>query len=63
MKDSIGTIRRAIKTSGMSYRELAETSGVHHVSIWRFANDERQLRSDSIGKLIAALGLDIVTAK
>ena len=63
MTHSITKIRKAIASSGLSYRELAAASGVHHVSIWRFAHAERELRSESLGKLIDALGLDVVKRK
>ncbi len=60
---SITKIRKAIESSGLSYRELAAVSGVSHVSIWRFFHQERELRSESLGRLIDALGLDVVKRK
>ncbi len=63
MTHSITKIRKAIESSGLSYRELAKASGVHHVSIWRFAHEEREMRSESLGKLMDALGLDVVEKK
>ena len=63
MPHSIAKIRKAIEASGLSYRELAKASGVHHVSIWRFAHEEREMRSESLGKLIDALGLHVVKRK
>jgi ribosome-binding protein aMBF1 (putative translation factor) len=63
MTHSITKIRKAIESSGLSYRELAEASEVHHVSIWRFFHQKREMRSENLGKLIDALGLDVVQKK
>lgn len=63
MTHSIQKIRKAIESSGLSYRELAAASGVDHVAIWRFAHEKREMRSESLGRLIDALGLDLVKRK
>ena len=45
-----------IESTGVSYKELGEASGVHPSQISKFMKGERGLSSLSIGRIVDALG-------
>lgn len=53
-------IRRAIKQSGVSRRELCRVAGVDCGNVSRFMNGKHSLTLESVQKLAGALGLRLV---
>ena len=50
-------LRKAIKNSGLSSRDLAEATKVDHTSIARFLGKKRSLTLDAVDKLCEYFGL------
>jgi plasmid maintenance system antidote protein VapI len=53
-------IRAAIRSDGRSVYALAKAAGLEQRTLGRFANGERDLTSERLGRLMAALGLRVV---
>ena len=53
-------VRSYIELSGASYRDLGEAAGVHPSQISKFMKGERGLSSLSIGRIVDALGCQLL---
>lgn len=60
-KESIGNaITNLMKETGLSFRQLAEMTGITHVSIWRYAKGECEPKLSTLYKIADAFGVDIL---
>lgn len=55
-------IRRAREAQGLSLRAVAETARVDDGHLSRFERGEAQMGSDALGRVLAALGLEVLPA-
>ena len=57
MADTFGTqLRRARNVHGLSLRELARQSGVHHITIWKLEQDKHLPLPATVAQLERVLG-------
>jgi plasmid maintenance system antidote protein VapI len=54
------TVRAAIAADGRSIRQIAIAAGLQPMTVGRFASGQRDLTSERLGRLMAALGLRVV---
>jgi transcriptional regulator with XRE-family HTH domain len=54
-------IRAAIRSDGRSVYALAKAAGLEQRTLGRFANGERDLTGERLGRLMAALGLRVTS--
>jgi hypothetical protein len=59
MENFTDSLRRAVIDSGMTRYRISQESGIAESILSRFLSGERRLRSDSIDRLMACLGLEI----
>jgi transcriptional regulator with XRE-family HTH domain len=53
-------IRAAIAADGRPIRQIAIAAGLEPMTVGRYASGERDLTSERLGRLMAALGLRVV---
>jgi len=56
-------LRKAIKTSGVTLYRVSKDSGVPYAVVYRFANEERQIRIEMADKLAAYFGMKLTEPK
>jgi transcriptional regulator with XRE-family HTH domain len=56
-------IRAAIAADGRTVYAIAKAAGLEQRTLGRFANGERDLTSERLGRLMAALGLRVTKSK
>jgi plasmid maintenance system antidote protein VapI len=56
-------LRQAIAECGFSFVELERRTGVKRQSMMKFARGEQSLRLDMADRLLACLGLEVVTRR
>jgi transcriptional regulator with XRE-family HTH domain len=56
-------IRAAIAADGRTVYAIAKAAGLEQRTLGRFANGERDLTGERLGRLMAALGLRVVKGK
>ena len=60
--DSLATaLRQAIRDSGQTVYQIAQTSGVSQIVISRFLSGQHDIRLQTAGRLAAVLGLKLAT--
>lgn len=52
-------VRRRMAARGYTVKALAEAAGVSHIALSKWLNHGTRPRMDTLGKLAAALGVDI----
>jgi plasmid maintenance system antidote protein VapI len=54
-----GALRKAIRESGLSFKALAEETGVLRQSLMKFVRGQQSLRLDMADRLAAYFGLEL----
>ena len=58
-----GLLRKSIRDSGLSLKQLSDESGVLYSSLWRIVNDDADARLSTVSRLSVVLGLTLTTTK
>lgn len=56
-------LRLRIIESGSTYREMAEKTGLHLPTLWRFVNNKGGLSMGNVDKLFTLFGLRVVETR
>lgn len=59
-QDPAEEVRRKFRTSGMSIKQLAESSGTPYSGVHRFLNLDADVRTSTLRRLAEALGLELM---
>ena len=60
MQDPAEAVRRAFQKSGISIKRLADSSHTPYSGVHRFINVDADVRTSTLTRLAAALGLELV---